>query len=77
MNCEYCGRFVRDETCAGCGAPNRYVHQGDPIRLRAGVDPRERGYFSTSGYFGEHTMISTAMFSTTSLGREFRRTDEF
>lgn len=44
MNCEYCGRFPSSETCAGCGSPNPYLHRGDPIRLRAGIDPRTRPY---------------------------------
>ena len=74
MNCEYCGRFVKDETCAGCGAPNRYVHQGDPIRLRAGIDPREQRYLSTSSHSAllasSHLMATNhfkVIFSTTSF----------
>lgn len=38
MNCEYCGRFLNSETCAGCGSPNPHLHRGDPIRLREGIE---------------------------------------
>jgi len=35
MNCEHCGRYLKDETCAGCGAANPYLHRSGPELLES------------------------------------------
>jgi hypothetical protein len=34
MNCEHCGRYLKDETCVGCGAANPYLHRSTSELLR-------------------------------------------
>lgn len=74
MNCEYCGRFLRDDTCRGCGAPSPYQHHGDEIRLRAGIEPNHYGNFSTASFSSDAYLNSSSFLMTSTFRRNFSTT---